>query len=417
MESFVGKERYIKWLKDMHRINSGTYYASRINTIWQDDNIKRIPSPSSIKDKRDKERAKLISKYSSTLSKQKINHLNAIIYYALKGQECYSFTLLDFIEDFIVLANLKGVDKSYMRYFTCFRQFIEWLVFNKDEVKHTWKEKEEEKIHKIAKTQSLFAKKNIHKIDGNEALARMLGVNVFLKMAIEGSYFLNNHMVETRFEELSGYFKNKFMDDKKKNVQIPARKTTREDGQTEGSLSQDKKTFNVNGLSIPVIIDSNGNQQVCSLINKSTGYYHQTGKDNIFQNYIISHIWGHAYDPRYFTNWWNVVLVPAWANGLLDKNNCAEGSLASKFKSTMMAICQILYRKVFNSSDGDWNAMKMSIPRIENQNDIISMDFNINIIENGKISQTQTQVGKINHEVIKKDQLSDIRNQINDRIH
>jgi len=48
-------------------------------------------------------------------------------------------------------------------------------------------------------------------------------------------------------------------------------------------------------------------------------------------------------DPRFYTNLWNIVLVPAWANDLLDKVNPDLGSLTSKMRNTYMAICDRLY--------------------------------------------------------------------------
>ena len=79
-----------------------------------------------------------------------------------------------------------------------------------------------------------------------------------------------------------------------------------------------------------------------------------------FSNYIISHIWGRAIDPRYFTSLWNIVLVPAWANHLLDKPNPAPSTLAAKFKDTLMEIC-IKYNGLRESKYG-WGKIQMTQP-------------------------------------------------------
>ena len=108
----------------------------------------------------------------------------------------------------------------------------------------------------------------------------------------------------------------------------------------------------------PILIDNDGNAKVRSLINDTTCYTVSAGKENIFQNYRISHVWGRAFDPRYFTNLWNIVLVPSWANDLLDKPNARPRTLESKLQSTIMRICEVLY---FDGiKERDWNTLKLS---------------------------------------------------------
>lgn len=125
----------------------------------------------------------------------------------------------------------------------------------------------------------------------------------------------------------------------------------------------------------PIIIDSDGNKAVRVLIEDKTGYSVSKGKSSIFQNYKISHVWGRAYDPRYFTNLWNIVLVPAWANDLLDKNT-VEKTLESKFKSTIMRICWVLYFDSSNNNSIDnklWKILDMKdCPKNVNEEDIVS---------------------------------------------
>lgn len=126
----------------------------------------------------------------------------------------------------------------------------------------------------------------------------------------------------------------------------------------------------------PILIDNDGNYKVrYSVIKGMTGYTVSSGKEDIFQNFRISHIWGRAYDPRFFTNLWNVVLVPAWANDLLDKI-AVRGTLESKLKSTIMRICEVLYfDKITN-----WDKINLSRPIIINEGkDIISSNASIQI--------------------------------------
>ncbi len=108
----------------------------------------------------------------------------------------------------------------------------------------------------------------------------------------------------------------------------------------------------------PILLDNDGNAEVRSVITEKTGYTVSAGKENIFQNYKISHVWGRAFDPRYFTNLWNIVIVPSWANDLLDKPNARPGTLESKLQSTIMRICEALY---FDGiEERDWNTLKLS---------------------------------------------------------
>lgn len=128
-------------------------------------------------------------------------------------------------------------------------------------------------------------------------------------------------------------------------------------------------------IKIPVTLSKDGNDFVRSLISNETGFTVGAGKDNIFQNYIISHLWGRAYDPRYYTNFWNIVLVPAWANSLLDKNG-EEGSLASKLKATFMAIS----KKLYMAKRENWDGLNMEEPNKPNKNDVRKGDYSIKIL-------------------------------------
>ena len=89
---------------------------------------------------------------------------------------------------------------------------------------------------------------------------------------------------------------------------------------------------------IKIKIDRDNNNIVRDLIETDTGYTTSSGPDCVFTNHIISHIWGDAFDPRNFTNYWNLAIVPAWANHLLDKTS-SQNSLTLKLINTFKAIC------------------------------------------------------------------------------
>ena len=210
------------------------------------------------------------------------------------------------------------------------------------------------------------------KIDGIVALANKIGENKFIKWAIEQSYFFDPDIVAERMNKLIEDLENK-------TTPLPARKTTKNDKDAEEGYSHSKMGGNIyyieGNIKIPVTLSKDANDFVRSLISNETGFTVGAGKDNIFQNYIISHLWGRAYDPRYYTNFWNIVLVPAWANSLLDKNG-EEGSLASKLKATFMAIS----KKLYMAKGVNWNGLNMTEPQIPNKDDVRKGDYSIKIL-------------------------------------
>lgn len=210
------------------------------------------------------------------------------------------------------------------------------------------------------------------KIDGIVALANEIGEDKFIKWAIEQSYFFDPIIVADRMNKLIKDLGNK-------TTPLPARKTTKNDKDAEEGYSHSKMGGNIyyieGNIKIPVTLSKDGNDFVRSLISNETGFTVGAGKDNIFQNYIISHLWGRAYDPRYYTNFWNIVLVPAWANSLLDKNG-EEGSLASKLKATFMAIS----KKLYMAKGVNWNGLNMTEPQIPNKDDVRKGDYSIKIL-------------------------------------
>jgi len=174
----------------------------------------------------------------------------------------------------------------------------------------------------LDKIRNKIAKSSLHKIDGIESIIKALGSeNEFIKLAVESSYFFSKEVVTKRHEEM------KFEIGKGEFGELPARK-----GMNEYSK-------------INVKIDEDGNKAVRKLINDETGYTIGQGKDSIFQNYNLSHVWGKAYDPRYFTSLWNIVVIPSWANPLMDKEDPEQGSIASKMINTYKQICKTLYFK------------------------------------------------------------------------
>lgn len=67
-------------------------------------------------------------------------------------------------------------------------------------------------------------------------------------------------------------------------------------------------------------IDNDGNHENRRSIKKYLGQAISTGKNSTIKNYIISHVWGLASHPLFFSSLWNIVLIPAHFNYLMDKD-------------------------------------------------------------------------------------------------
>lgn len=72
--------------------------------------------------------------------------------------------------------------------------------------------------------------------------------------------------------------------------------------------------------SFNIKIDNDGNHENRRSIKKYLGHTISTGKNSTVKNYIISHVWGLASHPLFFSSLWNIVLIPAHFNYLMDKD-------------------------------------------------------------------------------------------------
>ena len=210
-----------------------------------------------------------------------------------------------------------------------------------------------------------ISKSDLKKEDGMYALLSAMKPDIFIKMAVESSYFFDPDLVDKTSTNLN---QARFTEDPTINKQ----------GAKKGATNV---TYTIDGLNFPrVTVDKDGNAFVRKLINDTTGVTVSQGQNSLIQNTIISHVWGRAYDPRYFTSLWNIVLIPAWANSLMDKEEAVPGSLASKMRATYMAICSELYAKTFNDPN-KLNSINLTKPQIKNPNDVIHGVYVINVIQ------------------------------------
>ena len=93
---------------------------------------------------------------------------------------------------------------------------------------------------------------------------------------------------------------------------------------------------------VPIVIDPNNNNFVHSAIAKYTGVKIGRGESNTIRNYIVSHIWARTYDPFYFSSLWNVAIIPAHCNDIMDKGMNTH-PIIPVIKALYKAICYKLY--------------------------------------------------------------------------
>lgn len=93
---------------------------------------------------------------------------------------------------------------------------------------------------------------------------------------------------------------------------------------------------------IPIVIDRDNNYFVRAAVSQYTGHIVSQGASNTLINYTISHIWPYTADPFYFTSLWNIVLIPAHCNYIMDKGASTHPVVRS-IQELFRAICYLLY--------------------------------------------------------------------------
>ena len=328
--------------------------------------------------------------------------------FAKENDRLYVNALFEEWKAFIENKNQNNLKTTLNRlsYLQKYRQFVETKIYGKKRLSKEDNARFNEILNNIDSVRKSIDKSQNPKVDGMDSLIEYISTKRFIKLAIESSYFFSPKLVVERFEEIKEYICQQkdvdpaFKDKKESFVKyLPARYTSKEDstdaadGVHECDQTLGKVYFKLSKESQRLCViyqegargknkecggntcgGGNGNARVCQLIKDRTGYdLGTTTNKKHFKNFIISHIWGHAIDPRYFTNLWNIVIVPAWANHLLDKDE--KGTLASTFKATIQKIITELY---FNNIN--WASIQMTPPSYNNK-EVISGKYQINIID------------------------------------
>lgn len=119
---------------------------------------------------------------------------------------------------------------------------------------------------------------------------------------------------------------------------------------------------NYSGL--PIIIDYDGNDFVRDAIHRYTGVWLcKNNRVNMLRNYVISHIWPDTADPFYFSSLWNVAIIPAHCNDIMDKDPKSHHVVAA-IQNLFRAICYLLYKPNNYLTDIE-NILKRNNPNIQ----------------------------------------------------
>lgn len=339
-------------------------------------------------------------------------YLDLIGVFAIENERLYVNALFEEWKAFIENKNQNNLKTVLNRlsYLQKYRQFVETIVYGKKRLSKEDNEILNEIRNALSSVRNSINNSQNPKVDGMDSLIEYISTKQFIKLAIESSYFFSPKLVKERVDEIKDYINMHkkvdpaFSAGNYKVKYLPARYSEANGGH-ERDESAGEVYFKLPNASQRLCViyqegargknkecggntcgGGNGNARVCQLIKDRTGYdLGTTTNKKHFRNFIISHIWGHAIDPRYFTNLWNIVIVPAWANHLLDKDE--KGTLASTFKATIQKIITELYD--FNNIN--WASIQMTPPSYNNK-EVISGRYQINIID---LKSGNAPLGKI----------------------
>lgn len=117
--------------------------------------------------------------------------------------------------------------------------------------------------------------------------------------------------------------------------------------------------------SFNVCVDKDGNCENRRQIKLRLNQTVSIGKNSTIINYIISHVWGLASHPLFFSSLWNIVLVPAHFNYLMDKDPESH-EVVRKIKAAVQRQCILLYEP--------YKSLIKQIPEVEEFRDLLFSD-------------------------------------------
>lgn len=173
----------------------------------------------------------------------------------------------------------------------------------------------------------------INFLDELLALIKSTGVSPEQYM-LEHSLFFDVDVVDRAFGEL--------LDKREHCEPIYVRKTTKKDVTYQSGKDTFWKSVYEDIPDILVLIDGDGNREVRNIIKKFTGEIVSQGANSSIKFGKISHIWGETSNPLFFTSLWNIVVVPAYFNDVLDKSDGSHAFI-TKIKNLYESICWTEY--------------------------------------------------------------------------
>lgn len=165
--------------------------------------------------------------------------------------------------------------------------------------------------------------------------------NEFVKAFVESTLFFPPDKVKERNDELKKLHEN----DQRFHIRYsPSFKDHWPVKNKREAIDYTKEeTVSLKGLpDYKIRIDNDGNYKVRYVIKDKVGHKVSWGKNSTIKNYTISHVWGYAHHPLFFSSLWNIVLVPTFFNFILDKSDDVH-PVVGEVKNTIKQKCIELY--------------------------------------------------------------------------
>jgi hypothetical protein len=115
-----------------------------------------------------------------------------------------------------------------------------------------------------------------------------------------------------------------------------------------------------------VRVDGDGNSEPRRQIRLKLNQSVSIGRNSTVRNYTISHVWGLASHPLFFSALWNIVLIPAHFNYLMDKDPQSH-ELVRIVRKTIEQQCILLYQP--------YDALVDHIPEVKEFQGLLCNDF------------------------------------------
>ena len=147
-----------------------------------------------------------------------------------------------------------------------------------------------------------------------------------LKFMLEQSLFFPIAVVEERHKTM--------LKDKESGLPVRFSRTMQSIEQTPDGKYYIEKD------GVKQFIDKDGNRSVREVIKAQTGHIVSQGQANTIKFANISHIWGNASNPFFFSSLWNIALIPSYCNPLMDK---LSGDTAVTIQNVYHKVCNVIY--------------------------------------------------------------------------